>query len=314
MTGAVNIVIILSLQKGNNMATKKSKKKAEVPVEAVQQLAEAASSAEPSANTPENTPENSVQVDIDYLRTLKLHIAMPCHNGMLTETSFMSFIKFSNMARQLNLDWSVETTTNESLIPRARNILAAKFLSLEDRTHLVFIDSDIGWEPWHLLVLLNRKVDVISGLYSTKTIPIRWVVNTFDGAEEGEDGLHEVSRAGCGFLAMSRDVFTKMQEHPDVQPFKNDIGLPAEVDKHLRTYFNTSVKNEVFSSEDWNFCDNWRSLGGKIYVDKRVMLTHRGNFSYSAQVQDFLLTSLGQTYLDAMKNAGKIQILESATA
>ena len=129
--------------------------------------------------------QGQVQVNVDFLRTTKVHIAMPCYGGMLTESTFMSFIKWANTARQLNIDWTLETMVNESLISRARNTLTAKFLDMPEATHLFFVDADIGWEPWHLLVLLNRNVDVIGGLYPMKTMPIKWVVNGFEGAEEG---------------------------------------------------------------------------------------------------------------------------------
>jgi hypothetical protein len=32
----------------------------------------------------------------------------------------------------------------------------------------MFIDADIGWEPWHLLVMLDAQKDVIGGLYPMK--------------------------------------------------------------------------------------------------------------------------------------------------
>ena len=109
--------------------------------------------------------EQQIQVNIDNLRKTKVHIMVPCYGGQLTESCFMSFIKWGNYCRQLGIDWTLETMVNESLISRARNTMTAKFLSSSDSTHLMFIDADIGWEPWHLLVLLNRDVDVIGGLY-----------------------------------------------------------------------------------------------------------------------------------------------------
>ena len=121
--------------------------------------------------------EQQVTVNVDYLRTTRVHICTPCYGGMMTESTFMSFIKWSNVCRQLGLEWTMETMTNESLISRARNTLVAKFLNNPDSTHLMFIDADIGWEPWHLLVLLNAQKDVIGGLYPMKTLPVKWVVN-----------------------------------------------------------------------------------------------------------------------------------------
>jgi hypothetical protein len=186
----------------------------------------------------------------------------------------------------------METMTNESLISRARNTLTAKFLHNKDSTHLMFIDADIGWEPWHLLVMLNRDVDVIGGLYPMKSLPVKWCVNGFEGAEEGIDGLQEVSKTGTGFMLIKRAVFEKLDAHPAVKPFMNDIGLPAELNPHMKTYFDTAVRENRYYSEDWTFCENWRDLGGKVWVDKRVLLKHTGTYVFDFQTQDQLYKEL----------------------
>ena len=241
--------------------------------------------------------EQQIQVNIDYLRTTRVHICTPCYGGMLTEQTFMSFIKWANTCRQLGIDWTLETMTNESLISRARNTLVAKFLNNPDSTHLMFIDADIGWEPWHLLVMLNRQVDVIGGLYPMKTLPVKWVVNGFEGAETGPDGLQEVSKTGTGFMLVKREVFEKLNAHPAVKPFNNDIGLPKELDQHLRTYYDTAVRENRYYSEDWTFCENWRDIGGQVWVDKRVLLRHTGSYTFDFQTQEPLYRALHEIAL-----------------
>jgi hypothetical protein len=241
--------------------------------------------------------EQQVTVNVDYLRTTRVHICMPCYGGMLTESTFMSYIKWSNVCRQLGLEWTMETMTNESLISRARNTLVAKFLNNPDSTHLMFVDADIGWEPWHLLVMLNAQKDVIGGLYPMKTLPVKWVVNGFEGAETSEDGnLQEVSKTGTGFMLVKRDVFDKLNAHPAVKPFNNDIGLPKELDKHLKTYYDTAVRENRYYSEDWTFCENWRDLGGKIWIDKRVLLKHTGTYVFDYATQEPLYRALHEQY------------------
>ena len=227
-----------------------------------------------------------IQVNVDYLKTTRVHICMPCYGGMMTESTFTSFIKWASTARQLGINWTVETLSNESLISRGRNTLTAKFLSNKESTHLMFIDSDIGWEAWHLLVLLNRDVDVIGGLYPMKSMPVKWCVNGFEGAETGPDHLQEVTKTGTGFLLIKREVFEKLNAHPAVKPFVNDIGLPAELNPYMKTYFDTAVREGRYYSEDWTFCENWRDLGGKVWVDKRVLLKHTGTYVFDYAAQD----------------------------
>ena len=250
--------------------------------------------ATPTTQAPALQPgQQQIQVNVDYLKTTRVHICMPCYGGMLTESTFMSYIKWANTCRQLGIDWTMETMTNESLISRARNTLTAKFLHNKESTHLMFVDADIGWEPWHLLVMLNAQKDVIGGLYPMKSLPVKWCVNGFDGAEVSEDGtLQEVSKTGTGFMLIKRDVFEKLNAHPATKPFINDIGLPVELNPYMKTYFDTAVRENRYYSEDWTFCENWRDLGGKVWVDKRILLKHTGTYVFDFQTQDKLYQDL----------------------
>jgi len=252
--------------------------------------------AQPTTTPPTNpavTNATNIQVNIDYLRTTRVHICMPCYGGQLTESTFMSYIKWSNTARQLGLDWTVETMTNESLISRARNTLTAKFLHNKESTHLMFIDADIGWEPWHLLVMLDAQKDVIGGLYPMKSLPVKWCVNGIPGmAEDPNSSLVEVSKTGTGFLLIKREVFEKSDSHPAVRAFANDIGLPPELNQYMKTYFDTAVREGRYYSEDWTFCENWRDLGGQVWVDKRVLLRHTGTYTFDGNAQEQVFRDL----------------------
>jgi len=99
-------------------------------------------------------------------------------------------------------------------------------------------------------------------------------------------------------MLIKREVFDKLDAHPAVKPFMNDIGLPAELNPYMKTYFDTAVRENRYYSEDWTFCENWRDLGGKVWVDKRVLLKHTGTYVFDFQTQDQLykdLHALAQT-------------------
>jgi hypothetical protein len=250
--------------------------------------------AQPTTTAPSDpvqAGQMNIQVNLDYLKTTRVHMCMPCYGGQLTESTFMSYIKWANTARQLGLDWTVETMTNESLISRARNTLTAKFLHTKESTHLMFIDADIGWEPWHLLVMLDAQKDVIGGLYPMKSLPIKWCVNGIPGQPEPAAGenLIEVSKTGTGFMLIKRDVFEKLDAHPATKPFKNDIGLDPVLDPYMKTYFDTAVREGRYYSEDWTFCENWRDIGGQVWVDKRVLLRHTGTYTFAHDAQEKLV-------------------------
>lgn len=260
--------------------------------------------------TTEQQNTNQIEVNLDIIKKAKVQFAMPCYGGQLTEQTFTSFIKWTNTARQLGLDWSIETMVNESLISRARNTLTAKFLA-SDSTHLFFVDADIGFEPWHVLVLINHDVDLIGGLYPMKTMPIKWVVNGLENAQVSETGLLEVTKTGTGFMLIKREVFEKCNNHPSVVSYKNDTGLDPHYDQFLKTYFDCSVRENRYYSEDWQFCENYRDLGGKVFVDTRVLLTHTGTYTFSQPNQDRINSELETLWLNKLKQNG-VQLIDSA--
>jgi hypothetical protein len=161
----------------------------------------------------------------------------------------------------------------------------------------MFIDADIGWEPWHLLALLNADKDVVGGLYPMKSLPVKWCVNGIPGqVEDPESSLIEVTKTGTGFLLIKREVFEKLNAHPAVRPFTNDIGLDPALNQYMKTYFDTAVREGRYYSEDWTFCENWRDIGGQVWVDKRVLLKHVGTYTFDYNTHEKLYNDLAEMF------------------
>jgi hypothetical protein len=59
---------------------------------------------------------------------------------------------------------------NESLITRARNYLVDEFLNRSECTHMLFIDSDVHFQPQDVIAMLALDKDVIGGPYPKKAI------------------------------------------------------------------------------------------------------------------------------------------------
>ena len=64
----------------------------------------------------------------------------------------------------------------------------------------------------------------------------------------------------------------------------------------MKTYFDTAVRENRYYSEDWTFCENWRDLGGHIYVDRRVLLRHVGTYVFDGNTQQQLYKDLAAMF------------------
>jgi hypothetical protein len=229
------------------------------------------------------------QQQAEYLRKQHIQFALPCYGGIVHECVMTSLIKFAIFAQRVGMPFSLDTMVNESLIQRARNHLSAKFLENGIATHLMFIDSDIGFEPEHIFKLLLHDKDIIGGLYPKKSLPPDYVVNVSpeavdaNGQVKAEDGLIPVSRLGTGFMLIKRSVFEKhMVAYPNAK-FTNNIGLDKKYDPFCYTFFDcwiTQDANREYLSEDWGFIVKSRVIGLKAYADPTVRLNHSGTFVF----------------------------------
>ena len=121
--------------------------------------------------------QNPVQISLnDAVRQfqeknrVKLLIGTPCYGGQLFSGYFQSMMETAVNLTKLGIEFEMLNIGNESLIPRARNGIVAKFLSNDEYTHLMFIDADITF-PWVSIVkLLLADKDLSGGCYPKKSI------------------------------------------------------------------------------------------------------------------------------------------------
>tara|TARA_B100000989_G_scaffold141357_1_gene105162 strand:- start:3583 stop:4248 length:666 start_codon:yes stop_codon:yes gene_type:complete len=213
----------------------------------------------------------------------KIHFLTPCYGGNISEVTFSSYLGFTIMAMQNNINFQIDTLSNESNVNRARNSCAAKFLN-SDCTHLMFVDADIQFNPKDIVKLINHNKDIVGGIYPQKTLPPKMVVNTItNGKTEGD--LIEVGTLGTGFMLVKRLVFEKMIEN-GATPYVDDIGLSPEENANQYDFFQCTIDSKGrYLTEDWSFCRRWRQLGGSIWADKTISLTHVGYFRFPPNME-----------------------------
>ena len=210
----------------------------------------------------------------------KVHFMTPCYGGQITEVCFNSYLQWSVIATKNNIDFQIDTLSNESNVNRARNTCASKFLS-GDATHLMFVDADIKFNPTDVVKLLTHDKDIVGGIYPQKTLPPKMVVNTIDNGKR-EGNLIEVGTIGTGFMLIKRTVFEKLIEE-GATPYNDQMEL---INNNQYDFFQCTIDSRGrYLTEDWSFCRRWRQVGGEVWADLDVALEHVGYFRFQPDMK-----------------------------
>lgn len=231
-------------------------------------------------------------------------IATPCFGGMVTKDYMQSIIALMQVGAQHNVQFILALLGNDALITRSRNTLVSSFFNETAATHLLFIDSDISFEPEQIIRLLDADKDVAGAMYPIKDYD--WQQASPQGAAAPsataealrETALHYVGTPipgnnaewdgplttafyiGTGMLLIKRAVIDKMTKaYPELR-YDSVHAFPKVKRSATAQYalFECLIdqNNGLYLSEDYAFCERWRKLGGQLWLDTSMTLTHIG--------------------------------------
>ena len=231
---------------------------------------------------------------------VKLFLSTPCYGGLCLQAYAESMLNFQRLCASKGIELYLDTTENESLITRARNISIARFIYKSDADFFIFVDADVHFNADSLLRLVESGHDVSVACYPKKVI--MWdqaehavksgddrtlqrlasslVLNFKNERSEVVNGFTEVLDGPTGFMCIRRNVLLKMYEsYPDL------MCVNDHQNKDLDTYcaiFDCMIDpvSRRYLSEDYAFCRRWQQIGGKIHADVTTVLGHVGNLRF----------------------------------
>lgn len=263
-----------------------------------------------------------IEIPIQVLRNKHIFIATPCYGGQIGEPYFRSMMRLAILCNKYDIQFTVSTLANESLITRGRNTLVSFFMEHPEATHLFFIDADIEFDPNDLLRMVAYDRPITVGAYPKKAInwnsiidasrrneeetaetieghSSNYVVNfDFVKNEEGKptpqiqirDNLIKLKDAGTGFMCIKKEVVQQMFDaHPELK-YANDINVDKKFEKHMYALFDTMIDPESrrYLSEDYTFCRLWQNMGGEVFLDPRTALNHVGHYTFRGNIRKLI--------------------------
>ena len=276
-----------------------------------------------------------IKVPIGELQKKKLFVATPMYGGACAGMYARSIADLAAICAKYEIPLQLYYLFNESLITRARNYCVDEFLR-SDATHLMFIDSDIGFNPQDVIALLalqtdESEYDIIGGPYPKKCISWEkikiavdkgfadedpnnlekfvgdYVFNPKGGAKEipiNQPG--EVMEMGTGFMMIRRTTVDVYKEAFPHRSYKPDHVRTAAFDgsREIHAYFDCIIDpvSRRYLSEDYMFCYNTEKAGMKVWLCPWMSMQHVGSYNFGGSLAD--LAAIGAP---ATADAGMLQ-------
>lgn len=222
-------------------------------------------------------------------KDLKIMVATPCHSEMSIHyvQSILELQKFC-FKNHIPIEFRM---FKSSLVTQGRNLSVASFLS-KNFSHMLFVDSDIAFQPESLLKLIKADKPVISIPYPLKDICWDKAFYMFekDRIKSVEDlqyksmyrypmkvannndikiksGVIEVTHSPTGFMLIKKETINQMiEKYPNLKIEQDTLmnGKHKKIE-HMWNFFDTihDPETKTYLGEDFAFCKLWRDIGGK---------------------------------------------------
>ena len=220
-----------------------------------------------------------------------LFIALPAYDFKVSLKLAVSLAKFSRASAEHGIDIQIGSICGCSVVSRARNLLAKDMLESKC-DYLLFIDSDINFEPDDIFRLMawgtDPKKGIVAAVPRTRN-ESKVYIATLDYDANGDltmngMGLVRAKRVATAFMLVRREVFETLErEHPEWAYYD------SKTDRTLSCMFDFQLAEEGYIGEDFLFCDRVRSHGFEVWIDPSITLGHMGVQEYVGNYGDDIL-------------------------
>lgn len=211
----------------------------------------------------------------------KVFLATPSYTGMGAGYTYALF-NSSKALSEHGIAFELAIFSGDCHVDDSRNRLVRDFLET-DCTDLIFLDSDIRWEPEDLVRLCKHDCDVVGASYLLKQEDEGYPVQFITGELwANEQGLIEVNGLPTGFLRIKRHVLETLAEKAKkFKPKSDKRGM-------LPIIFERTLEDNTRWGGDYTFCRKWKAEGGRIFVDPEPRLEHSGERDWSGSLGAYL--------------------------
>lgn len=224
---------------------------------------------------------------------------------MMTMQYTISLLSLVQELNKNKIEFVIDFIGNESLIPRARNTSLGKFIQ-SNFTHLLFIDSDIEFQADAVIDFIKFDKDVVCGVYAKKSynwnrliysmqtetdsneklcsrgLDFNYNINNKNTIREGN--FIRVKHASTGFMLIKKDIINKLCDNHKELLIKTDN--LSNNNNEIYGLFCCMIKNKIYLSEDYSFCERVNDIGGEVWINVFYNLNHIGKHIFQSDIRN----------------------------
>jgi hypothetical protein len=210
---------------------------------------------------------------------MKIFVGIPAYDHKIHAATTMALLEEQFAAKKAGHSFSTNVVLGNSAVSVARDQVVQDFLDSDCDT-LFWVDADVSWQRGALVSLAVRREEFVGAAYPYKQEPLSFPVTWEKSGTltPNETGLCECATLPGGFLATKRSVFKKLREAYPGREYER-------WGRKYYGYFHLPPGN----GEDSTFCEEWRKIGGRVWVDTEITLSHWDNGrAYCGRLGDWL--------------------------
>lgn len=205
----------------------------------------------------------------------RVMVATPIYDTMVNYRYLESYIASVMHCFKNRIEVYFTPATRFTLVQYARNYLLKLFLDEPDFTHMMWIDSDLGWDPTAIARLVSHGKDVVGGVYPVKAMNLKSWYPYAPVTDVLENGLQRCEHLPGGFMLVSRRAAEAVARTCPTYTLHHDgKKIPCA------NVFDLEHTGDNFTGEDIVHCNRLRKCGFDIWADPDISFAHCGQFEW----------------------------------
>jgi hypothetical protein len=241
--------------------------------------------------------------------TMKILIASPTYDGSVRIEYMRALFQTTDYFRQAGIAWDMFVESS-SVLHIMRSVMATRAALEGDFTHLLFIDTDMGFDAALIRRMVEADRKMIAAVCPYRTIPLHLSAGEGKTLREAvseqvpynarfapgltnldiRNGICEVEAIGTAIMLIKTEALRDMIEKGAVEKFATHFPFDQWIEsKVYYGFFDHLIENGMYLGEDFSFCRRWRRcIDEPIAAICDAEIMHIGNMPVIGNFMDKL--------------------------